>query len=217
MNQISVFGATGRTGRLFVDLALNNGYGVKALVRDSSKLDLQHPNLEVIQGDAFDLARVADTIKATDAVIDLIGTDLHRGKRPPPDFRRTSTQNILSAMQQNNVKRLIIVPSIWFGAMDERDKPNVGFKFMVFITKSLLGAAVKDGEARLDLIKRSELDWTIVRAPTLSDQPSNGNYRVVSYVDASTSRIAKRSDVAAFLIDVLKNGKYVKQMPLISS
>lgn len=40
MNQIAVFGASGRTGKLFTELALKNGYQMKALVRDPSKSDL---------------------------------------------------------------------------------------------------------------------------------------------------------------------------------
>jgi putative NADH-flavin reductase len=212
MNKISVFGASGRTGKLFTELALQNGYEVKPLVRDPSKLELQHSNLEVIQGDVLDPAKVGETIKATDAVINLIGNR----KDSPPDLRRTSTQHILNAMQQNKVKRLIALSSP-FAILDERDKPSFYFKFAVLMTKPLFGAAlVEDGRASLDLIRCSELDWTIVRAPTLSNQPSKGNYRV-GYLDANTGKIASRSDVAAFLLDVLVNDKYVRETPLISS
>lgn len=212
MNKIAVFGASGRTGKLFTELALKNGHGVKALVRTPSKLELQHSNLEVVQGDILDVAKVGETIKATDAVINLIGNR----KDSPPDFRRTSTQHILNAMQQNKVKRQVTLSSP-FAILDERDKPSFYFKFAVLMTKPLFGAAlVEDGRASLDLIRRSELDWTIVRAPTLSNQPSKGNYRV-GYLDADTGKVASRSDVAAFLLDVLMSGKYVREMPLVSS
>lgn len=213
MNKIAVFGASGRTGKLFTELALKSGYEVKALVRDPSGLDVQHSKFEVIQGDVLDPAKVGETIKATDAVIDLTG---RHGGSLPPDFRRTSTEHILNAMQQNNVKRLIILPSLWFGATDESDKPGFIFKLAVFMAKILLGAAVKDGRVRLDLIKRSDLNWTIVRAPTLSDEPTNGNYRVVGSADTNTGRIVSRADVATFLLDVLMNGKYVRETPIIS-
>ena len=46
--------------------------------------------------------------------------------------------------------------------------------------------------------------------------PSKGNYRV-GYLDANTGKVASRSDVAAFLLDVLMKDKYIRQMPLISS
>jgi len=89
-------------------------------------------------------------------------------------------------------------------------------KFTIFITNNFFGELVEAERNYVDLIKQSPLRWTIVRAPTLSDQPSKGNYRV-GYLDANTGKVASRSDVAAFLLDVLMNGKYVREMPIISS
>ena len=227
MKKIAVFGASGRTGKLFTELALKNGYELKALVRDPSKLGIQHSNLQVIQGDIADPTKVEETIKATEAVINLFDP----GKGSPPSLRGianlqlTATRNILSAMQQNNVERLIVVSSVPFelaaGILDPNDEPrfmNKWFinKFTIFISKNLLGALLEAGREYHDLIEQSPLRWTIVRAPTLSDQPSKGNYRV-GYLDANTGKVASRSDVAAFLLDVLMNGKYIRQMPIISS
>jgi nucleoside-diphosphate-sugar epimerase len=229
MNQITVFGASGRTGKLFTELALNNGYQVKALVRNPSKFDLRHSNLLVVQGDIADPTKLEETIRGTEAVIDLAGSRLIDlvvpGKAPPPDLKRTATQNILSSMQQNKVERLIIVDSLpnglVGGILDSNDQPgfmNKWFinKFTIFIGKKMLGQLLEVQRAYVDLIKQSPVRWTILRAPTLSDQPSKGNYRL-GYLDADTGKVASRSDVAAFLLDVLMNGKYVEQMPLISS
>ena len=227
MNKIAVFGASGRTGKLFTELALKNGYAVKALVRDPAKLDLRHSNLQVIQGDIADPTKVEETIRGTEAVINLFDPS----KGSPPNLRRianllrTADRNILSAMQQNNIERLIVVDSVPVGLvagiLDPNDQPrfmNKWFinKFTIFIGKILLGELLEAGPAHVDLIKQSPLRWTIVRAPTLSDQPSKGNYRV-GYLDANTGKVASRSDVAAFLLDVLMNGKYAEQMPIVSS
>jgi putative NADH-flavin reductase len=229
MNQITVFGASGRTGKLFTGLALNSGYQVKALVRDASKLDLRHSNLQVVQGDIADPTKVEETIRGTEAVINLAGprmADLVTpGKAPVPNLLRTANRNILSAMQQNKVERLIVVDSlpngIIAGILDPNDQPrfmNKWFinKFTIFIGKKLLGELLEVQRANVDLIKQSPLRWTIMRAPTLGDQPSKGNYRV-GYLDANTGKVASRSDVAACLLDVLMNGKYIRQMPIVSS
>jgi putative NADH-flavin reductase len=229
MNKIAVFGASGRTGKLFTELALKNGYSVKALVRDPSKLDLRNSNLQVIHGDIADTMRVEETVRGTEAVINLAGPRMIDlvvpGKAPPPDLQLTATRNILSAMQQNNVERLIFVDSLpnglVAGILDPNDQPrfmNKWFinKFTIFIGKNLLGGLLEVQRAYVDLIKQSPLRWTIVRAPTLSDQPSKGNYRV-GYLDANTGKVASRSDLAAFLLDVLMNDKYVRETPLISS
>ncbi len=212
MKKIAVFGASGKTGNLFTKLALKNGYEVKALVREPGRLGFQYSNLEVIQGDTLDPLKVEETIKSTSAVIDLIGP----GKGSPPDLQRTSTRNILQAMGKNNVKRLILLASLPLGILDPNDKPALMNKFMMFLAKGLLGTMAQDARAHVDSIKQSDLDWTVVRAPMLSDQSSQGPYRV-GYLNESTGKSAGRSDVAAFILDVLMNNKYFKEMPLISS
>ncbi len=212
MNKIAVFGASGRTGKLFTELALNKGDQVKALVRDPSRLAIQNSNLEVIKGDTSDAIKVEETIKATEAVINLIGP----GKGSSPELQRTSTTNILRAMEQNNVKRLILLASLPFGILDPNDKPSFGNKFMMFIAKHLLGSIVQDARAHVNLINQSEIDWTVIRAPMLNDQPPQGKYRV-GYLDANTGKSIARGDVAAFTLHELKNPKYIRQMPLISN
>jgi putative NADH-flavin reductase len=211
MNKIAVFGVSGRTGKLFTELVLKNGYEVKALVREPSKLGLQHPNLQVLQGDVSNPIQVEEAINATEAVIDLVGPS----KGSPPDLQRTATRHIIQVMKQNDVKRLIVLASLPFGILDENDKPAFMSRFMMFVAKNLMGAMVEDAREHIDLIKQSDLDWTVVRAPGLNDQPPHGIYLVGS-VDANTGNSISRADVAAFMLDELKNPKYVRKMPLIS-
>jgi putative NADH-flavin reductase len=231
MNKIAVFGASGRTGKAFVEMALKDGYRVKALVRTPSKLDLRHSNLEVIQGDILDLAKVEETIKTTEAVIDLIA----QKKDSHPDLRRTGTRNILHAMQQNNVKRLLLLSSLPYelqlGILEPNDKPGSMHKiimfigknpllnnFMMFMLKNLAGAPTVTATEyvyRFDLIKQSELDWTIVRTPRLENKPPQGKYRLGS-LDPSTRMSIARADVAAFLLNELKSPQYIRKMPVVS-
>src|SRR5262249_16570414 len=131
MNKIAVLGATGRTGKLFTPLALNRGMSVRALVRDPSTLAIQHANLQVIQGDAADPVKVEETIQGTEAVVDLLGP----GKASLAEWQRLAhlrpiaTGNILSAMQQNHVDRLIVVSSVPFGLMGGVFDPKDQLKF----------------------------------------------------------------------------------------
>jgi putative NADH-flavin reductase len=56
--RLTIFGASGRTGKPLVEQALNAGHEVTAFVRDPSKLTTKHGHLKVIRGDATDLAAV---------------------------------------------------------------------------------------------------------------------------------------------------------------
>jgi putative NADH-flavin reductase len=212
MKKIAVFGASGRTGKLFTELALQNGNEVKALVRQPSRLGFQHSNLQIIQGDCSDPSKVGETVKATHVVVDLLGP----GKGSSLDLQRTATAHILHAMEQNNVKRLLVLASLPFGILDPNDKPTFVNRFMMAMAKNLVGGMVEDARAHVNLIKQSKFDWTVVRAPALSDEPSPGKYRV-GYLDRQTGKSISRSDVAAFILDILNSGTYIRQMPLLSN
>lgn len=212
MSKIAVFGASGHTGQPFTDLALKNGYEVKALVRIPSKLEIQHPALQVIQGDALDPAKVEATITGTDAVIDILGPV----SNSPGDLRRTAGRHILQTMQKHNVKRLITLASLPLGVVDNKDQLNLGLRIKMFLAKILLKEFSQDARQHASLITNTALDWTVVRAPGLANQPAQGKYRV-GFVGSEMGNSITNADLAAFLLDELRNAKYIRQMPLVSN
>jgi len=212
MTTIAVFGASGHTGKPFTDLALKNGYEVKALVRTPSKLGIQHPALQILQGDVLDPVKVEETIAGTDAVVDILGP----APNSPGDLRRTAGQHILHAMQKHNVKRLIALASLPLGVVDSKDQLNFGLRLKMFLAKTLLGKMAEDARQHASLITNTALDWTVVRAPALVQQPAQGKYRV-GFVGSDLGSSITNPDVAAFLLDELNNAKYVRQMPLVSN
>jgi putative NADH-flavin reductase len=64
--KITIFGASGAIGKLFVKKALEDGYVVKAYVRNPSKLDFNHQNLEVIKGELHDYENIKKTISGVE-------------------------------------------------------------------------------------------------------------------------------------------------------
>ena len=68
MTQLAVFGASGRTGQVLVDLAVSRGWNVRALVRPAAQF-IPPPGVEVLHGSLEDTAAVAATVAgmATDA------------------------------------------------------------------------------------------------------------------------------------------------------
>ena len=212
MKTIEVFGASGNTGKPFTEMALKNGYALKALVRTPAKLGPQHPQLQVIQGDLTDSAKVEETIRGTDAVVSLIGAS----SDSPNDIKVIATGHIVAAMYKNNVKRFIRLGSAPFGVFAEGDKLNFGRRLQASLAKTVMGAMVDDERKSVRLTEQSDLDWAVVRAPFLNNEPPKGTYRVGHLgIDAGSS--ITRTDVAAFVLNELKNAKYVRQMPLVSN
>ena len=102
---LTVFGATGRTGRPLVAQALAAGHHVTALVRTPAKLDLAHPNLTVVQGDVTDAEAVARVVDGADAVLSALGPV----KGGPASMLTQATRNVIAAMRQHGVQRVVIV------------------------------------------------------------------------------------------------------------
>jgi putative NADH-flavin reductase len=212
MKTIAVFGASGNTGKLFTEMALKNGYAVKALVRTPARLGLQHPHLQVIQGDLIDSAKVEETIRGTDAVVSLIGAS----SGSPNDIKVIATRHIVAAMKKDNVKRFIRLGSAIFGVFAESDKLNFGRRLMASLARTVMGAMVDDERRSVSLTEQTDLDWTVVRAPFLNNQPPKGTYRV-GHVGIDAGSRVTRTDLAAFVLEELKNARYVRQLPLVSN
>lgn len=214
MKTIAVFGASGRTGKPFVNKALQAGYAVIALVRTPASFPITHPSLKIIQGDILKAAEVNKTIAGTDAVVSLIG----HVNRSAADLQTTATRHIVAAMKKHGVKRLISLTG--GGVPDPNDQPKLVDKLFVFVMKNLAGKATRetldDAVQHAALIRSTNLDWTIVRGPRLTEKPAKGAYRV-GYVGVGTGISLTREDLADFIVKQLDDTTYVRKVPLISN
>ena len=90
--KVLIFGATGSIGRELVEQALAKGYAVTAFTRNPVKVDLEHADATVVQGDVMDPSSVESAIPGHEAVLCSLGAGL-KGK-----VRSEGTRNIISAM-----------------------------------------------------------------------------------------------------------------------
>ena len=215
MSIIAIFGATGQTGRPLVQKALDAGHTVRALVRNPQKMPIRHQNLTVIQGSSLDKSKVEETIDGSDGVISALGQD----KNSPADLQTRSTQLIVDAMQRAGIRRLLSLTGA--GVRDDRvDKPGFADKAIVFIMKNLAGQTAKnalsDGIAHADVIRKTNLDWTIVRGPMLTNDPAKGDYKV-GHVGTIPGIKLTRPDLADFMLAEFEQGNYVRDMPFVTN
>lgn len=202
--KIALFGATGGTGRQVLAQALAKGETVRALARSPEKLEAA-PGLEVIAGDVLDQAAVDRCLAGAEAVVCVLGS--HGGKQP---VEAEGTARIIDGMQRLQLKRLVAVTSLGVG--DSRDQVPGFFRVLMQLTLKRIMAAKEEQEA---LIKRSGLDWTIVRPGGLTDGPATGDYRSGTDPALKATRIA-RADVAAFVLQQLVDDRYLHQTPAVS-
>jgi putative NADH-flavin reductase len=208
--KIAIFGGTGRTGQHLVQQALEKGHQVVVLARNPAKLTLKNPGLSIVQGDVKDVKAVEQTITGVDAVFSVLGPT---SNEPTFEVSQGMT-NILSAMKKQSVRRLVI--SAGAGVGDPNDAPKLFNHVMNFLLKVMAKNVLADMTKVVEMVRSSDLDWTVVRLPMLTDNPKTGSIKVGYVGKGMGSRIA-RGDIADFMLAQLSDKTYIRKSPAISN
>jgi putative NADH-flavin reductase len=207
--KLVIFGATGTVGRQVVQQALEQGHIVTAVARNLTKLDVQHPHLNLVQGDVMDASAVEQAIRGRDAAICVLGA----GKQLKSTIRSEGTQHIIQAMEKVGMRRLICLSTL--GAGDSWGNLDFYWKYVMF--GFILRQVFADHERQEALVRNSNLDWTIVRPGALTDGPLTGCYRhSFPSSDRTITLQISRADVADFILKQLSDQSSLYQAPSLS-
>ncbi|WP_280770867.1 NAD(P)-dependent oxidoreductase [Salipaludibacillus daqingensis] len=197
---IMVFGASGATGKLFVEQALEEGHEIIAFIRPTSDFPFVHKRLKKVIGDALVESDILNGMSSeVDAVVSCLGG---QGLKPSTVTSQMMT-NVLKGMDKHQVNRLIYLAS----AGVHKEIPGV----TGFIAQRLLRNVLSDHRRSIEMIKTKKLDWTIVRPMGLTDKALTKKYRTSLGMVPKHGRSISRADVAHFMIQTLNNDKTVRQ------
>jgi putative NADH-flavin reductase len=118
---------------------------------------------------------------------------------------------LVDAMENSPVKRLICVTG--FGAGDSRGYGGLLYSAALCL---FLGRVYADKDLQERIIRRSRLDWTIVRPTILTNGPRTRSYRVLVDPRDSTSGFISRADVADFLVKQIDDTSLLRQTPALT-
>ncbi|PSR16805.1 epimerase [filamentous cyanobacterium CCP3] len=201
-----IFGATGDTGRELVKQASAQGHTVTAFSRHADALTADFPMIKTIEGDVTDKATVEKAVQGQDAVLSALGSSSL--KRSPA--LTTGVRNIVEAMEQYNVRRLVYQSSLGVG----ESRKQVGFLVRNIIIPLVLRNAIADHEDKERIIKQSNLDWVIVRPAGLTNGDHTGEYRSGETIDFGAK--ISRADVADFMLKQVTDDACLKKTPGVS-
>jgi uncharacterized protein YbjT (DUF2867 family) len=71
--KLTIFGATGGTGRQLVSQALDAGHDVTAVVRDAARLPIRDERMRLVAGSMADPTTVSSAVQGADAVLSGLG------------------------------------------------------------------------------------------------------------------------------------------------
>ncbi len=219
--KVVVFGATGKAGRAVAMTLLAAGHQVTAFGRNPADIP-EYEGIFPIVGDALNVADVASAVAGQDAVVVSLGDSLNPvvlklgaklgvKRNTPLNICEVGTANVIAEMATASVRRLICITS--YGVGDTRDRLSLVFK--LWFRALQLGEQLADKERQEKLVKASGLDWTLIQPVGLTDGAATGRWLTSSAGDRR-KRTISRSDLAAFLAEVLANGRYVRETVVLS-
>ena len=205
MARIVIFGAAGRTGRNIVEQAVSRGHAVTAFVhkRTFSFSEV----VRIINGDVLNPADIEKAVASQDAVLSALG----RGSSPRP-VTFPGTKNIVDAMDKAGVHRLIVESA--FGAGESAKEISIPDR--LFVRGLVLRSSFKDKDLMEACVEKSDLRWTIVRPPRLTDGPRRGSYRAGERIPLNIASGISRADVADFMLSQVEGGEYIGKKPSLA-
>jgi putative NADH-flavin reductase len=207
--KLVVLGATGGIGKEIVRQSIGRGHDVTAFVRTPEPLKALGTRLSVIQGDLLNSSRLAHVVRGHDAVLSGFGPRVPISTSDADLLRRFAV-SLTRGMQEAGVRRAVIVSTAFL------------FRDSILPPAHLIGllffrGIVEDSSAMEEILKKSGLDWTLVRPPQLTDKPATGRYRVrEGHLPVFGFQIS-RADVADFMIKAAESSSHTRSVVGVSN
>jgi len=206
---VLVFGASRGIGLRVVQQCLEAGHRVTAVARSLVPLGGSFSQLTIQQASIEDEFAVRSMVAGHDAVVICIGA--LPGFEPVYSFSN-GTRLVIDAMQQAEVRRLIVVTGV--GAGDSRG--HGGWLYDRLFLPFVMGRIYADKNRQEALVKTSMLEWTLVRPGFLTHGCCSHDYQVLTKLDGVTAGKVSRADVAHFIVGQLEDKRYLNEAVLLT-
>jgi putative NADH-flavin reductase len=197
---ILIIGANGGIGRQAVELALQAGHNVTAILRDPAKLVMTHANLQIVKGNVMAPETFEEYLENKDTVISALGTNT---VSKPTILYSEGNKNLIKAMKKKGVRRAFFI-----SASALEISPVLPLYVRIaekYIVQKILRHMYDDLRIMEKLIKESDTDWTIMRPPRLTNKPPTGEYRFAINSFLKNCLNISRADLAHFMINNINN------------
>jgi putative NADH-flavin reductase len=207
--KLVVLGATGGTGIEIVRQALDRGHSVTAFVRSPERLKEFRDRIAIRRGDLLNSTELEEAIRGHDAVVSAFGPRLPISKADANLLERFAF-SLTKAMVHAGVTR-VVVESVAFLFKDSIFPP------VYLLGRLFFSGVVADSSAMERIVQQSELDWTLVRPPELTEKPFTGKYRVREGHLPTFGLKISRADVADYMVKAVEDSSTVHKIIGISN
>lgn len=210
--KLSIIGASGHTGQCLVEQALAQGHQVSVLQHQSNNFGkkVRPKQIRIVSGSVLDFFSVEEVVRGSDAVLCALGTTLNHTEN---HVLSEGTRNIVDAMQRLGVRRLVCESSFGVGDSVQQTGWFFHYVFLPLFLKHIFADKLKQEQ----IVRDSELQWTIVRPAALTNNKARGHYRTASEQETHfRGKKIARADVADFMLLQLQDKKWLQQAVTLS-
>ncbi|WP_147533098.1 NAD(P)-dependent oxidoreductase [Bacillus marasmi] len=185
---ITMLGATGRVGSIFIAKTIEDGHTVKALVRYSNKTLHDANSVKSIIGDALNPGDIDQVMTDSNMVFCALSSagNSTLSKCMPI---------IIESMKKHHIKRIVTIGTA--GILQARYEHDL-FRFQSSESRNRSTKATEDHLKAYLLLKESGLDWTVVCPTYLPDGECVGSYRFEKDYLPENGRSISTCDTAEF-------------------
>ncbi|KAJ3790070.1 hypothetical protein GGU11DRAFT_746537 [Lentinula aff. detonsa] len=226
MPQITLFGATGPTGKAVIREALRRGYTIVVFARSPDKLDTElrfSGKIKMVQGTLDSYSAILSCLRNSTAAFILLtpsdGFPRWAGGSSSSLTVTSGYHNIIRAMLELGVKRLIGIGTPSYA--EPQDGFNLGLAVTVPLLKLVAPRVFEDVVETGRLLKGlggdTNIDWTWLRVSLLYDEPAPRNEKYKLGFTGQGGRIVlpslSRKELSKALLDEMEERKWVRGMP----
>ncbi|MFF7995551.1 NAD(P)-dependent oxidoreductase [Kitasatospora xanthocidica] len=195
--KIAVVGATGRTGRLVVDLALAAGHTVTAVARTPARLPrFTHGTPHTAQADVHRPGSLLEPLNGQDVVVATLGST---GRQATTVFSDGALA-LTAAVRAGGARHLVTMGSAGL----ETGRLPFAQRVVTKLVVDRLYREIHRDLARMEsVLAASDIGWTVVRVPMLKDGPPSANPSVSYDRPLPRAGTATRATVARWITDHL--------------
>jgi putative NADH-flavin reductase len=209
--KIAILGSTGFVGRVLLEKALTNGYQVKTLVRDPEKLGDYKERVEYVSGNASQSDKLEKTVAGADVVFSTL-PPIENGK--DPDKSAKVMEDLVAILEKNGIKRFIHLGGAVHGG-GTNENWTLGRRLLKMYLNLVCKPVLIAKQLEWEVLKRSNLDWTLVRPPRIMKE------KPVGLLAADEKNLASVQvnveDLVDFLLTQIDSQKWIDKAPLVAT
>ncbi len=204
--KITIFAATGGIGRQLLEQAVAAGHDVTAVARNPRNLPSAAARAVAADLATADAEALRPAVEGADAVLSALGPRT----KADAGVAANGTRAITEAMRAAGVRRIVVVSAAPIGTVASPGRPHPprhdpGDGFVVrYLADPIIKRALREHYADLarmeDVLRDSDLDWTVVRPPRLTRKPVTGRYRTTYGQNIRRGLFVSRADVAHYML-----------------